>query len=122
MVKDGNRALVDVGNADGEPSRAGSRLIADGKPAGDLEVSVVTPAQYAARVKRQAGVDVLVMREGGDVLANTLPGRGEGDRSRRGTALATIDDQRYRTLRVHEARLPRRAREDRGARARAPPR
>ena len=95
VVKDGNRALVDVGNAAASlPGKLA--LIADGKPAGDLEVSVVTPEQYAARVKRQAGVDVLVMREGGDVLANTLPGA-EKATIPQGTSLVTIDDQRYRT-------------------------
>jgi len=95
VVKGGNRALVDVGNAAANlPGNL--TLIADGKKAGDLEVSVVTPAQYAARVKRQTGLEVMVMREGGDVLANTLPGA-EKANIPAGTSLTTIDDKRYRT-------------------------
>jgi diguanylate cyclase (GGDEF)-like protein len=95
VVKGGNRALVDVGNAAANlPGNL--TLIADGKKAGDLEVSVVTPAQYAARVKRQTGLEVMVMREGGDVLANTLPGA-EKANIPPGTSLTTIDDKRYRT-------------------------
>ena len=95
VVKGGNRALVDVGNAAANlPGKLG--LIADGKKAGDLEVSVVTPAEYAARVKRQTGLEVMVMREGGDVLANTLPGA-EKANIPQGKALTTIDGERYRT-------------------------
>ena len=95
VVKGGNRALVDVGNAAANlPGNL--TLIADGKKAGDLEVSVVTPAQYAARVKRQTGLEVMVMREGGDVLANTLPGA-EKANIPQGTSLTTIDGERYRT-------------------------
>ena len=95
VVKGGNRALVDVGNAAANlPGNL--TLIADGKKAGDLEVSVVTPAQYAARVKRQTGLEVMVMREGGDVLANTLPGA-EKANIPQGKALTTIDGERYRT-------------------------
>ena len=95
VVKGGNRALVDVGNAAANlPGNL--TLIADGKKAGDLEVSVVTPAEYAARVKRQTGLEVMVMREGGDVLANTLPGA-EKANIPQGKALTTIDGERYRT-------------------------
>jgi diguanylate cyclase (GGDEF)-like protein len=95
VVKGGNRALVDVGNAAANlPGNL--TLIADGKKAGDLEVSVVTPAEYAARVKRQTGLEVMVMREGGDVLANTLPGA-EKANIPQGTSLTTIDGERYRT-------------------------
>jgi diguanylate cyclase (GGDEF)-like protein len=96
VVKGGNRALVDVGNAAANlPGNL--KLVADGKPAGDLEVSVITPAQYAARVKRQTGLEVLVMREGGDVLANTLPGA-EKVRIPARRSLVTVNGERYRTV------------------------
>ena len=95
VVKGGNRALVDVGNA--AANLPGSLdLVADGKPAGDLEVSVITPAQYAAQVKRQAGLEVMVMREGGAVLANTLPGAEKADIPV-GRSLTTIRGKRYRS-------------------------
>jgi diguanylate cyclase (GGDEF)-like protein len=96
VVRGGNRALVDVGN--GAANLPGNlKLVADGKPAGDLEVSVTTPAQYAAQVKRQTGLEVMVMREGGDVLANTLPGA-DTARIPEGKSFATIGDERYRTF------------------------
>ena len=95
VVKGGNRALVDVGNAAANlPGNLD--LVADGKSAGDLEVSVVTPAQYAAQVKRQAGLEVMVMREGGDVLANMLPGTEKADIPL-GRSLTTINGKRYRS-------------------------
>jgi diguanylate cyclase (GGDEF)-like protein len=37
-------------------------------------VSVVTPAAYARAVKRTTGLEVVLMREGGEVLFKTLPG------------------------------------------------
>src|SRR3954463_1068480 len=69
-----NRVLMDVGNAAATfPGRV--RLV----PArfGALEVSVITPAQYAREVKRTTGLDVAVTREGGETLFSTLPGAGK---------------------------------------------
>ena len=59
IVRNGNRALVDVGNAAANLP-ASLALVADGKKRfGELEVSDITPGEFAARVKRQTGLEVL---------------------------------------------------------------
>jgi diguanylate cyclase (GGDEF)-like protein len=90
-----NRAIVDIGNA--AANLPGTiKLVADKKPMGELQVSVITPAEYAAQVERETGSEVLVMREGGDVLANTLAGA-EKASIRDGKGFATVDGRPYRT-------------------------
>jgi diguanylate cyclase (GGDEF)-like protein len=92
----GNRALVDVGNA--SANLPASIDLVDGKRRfGELEVSAITPEAYVARVKRTTGLDALVMREGGDVLANTLPGAGRASIPVGKQAFANIGGRKYRT-------------------------
>jgi diguanylate cyclase (GGDEF)-like protein len=93
-----NRAIVDVGAASATfPSRIN---LVDGKRRfGSLEVAATTPGQYANEVKRATGLDVVVMREGGDVLASTLPAANDvpvpvGQKG----GHATVDGKPYRTF------------------------
>jgi len=91
-----NRVLMDVGNAAATfPGRV--RLV----PArfGALEVSVITPAQYAREVKRTTGLDVAVTREGGETLFSTLPGAGKvAVPLRRDGGQATVNGRKYKTF------------------------
>ncbi len=96
IVRNGNRALVDVGNASANLP-ASLALVAGKKRFGELEVSDITPGEFAARVKRQTGLEVLVMRERGDVLANTLAGAEKANIPERRQSFATIGGKRYRT-------------------------
>jgi diguanylate cyclase (GGDEF)-like protein len=73
VVRGTNRALVDVGKASAT-FPASIRLVDGRRQFGSLETSVITPAAYARSVKRTTGLDVLLMREGGEVLTSTLPG------------------------------------------------
>jgi HAMP domain-containing protein len=92
----GNRALVDVGNA--SANLPASIDLVDGKRRfGELEVSAITPRQYVERVRRTTGLDALVMREGGDVLATTLPAAARANIPVGKQAFAKIGGRKYRT-------------------------
>jgi diguanylate cyclase (GGDEF)-like protein len=92
----GNRALVDVGNA--AANLPASIDLVDGKRRfGELEVSTITPQQYVDRVKRTTRLEALVMREGGDVLASSLPGAEKVDIPVGKQAFANLDGRKYRT-------------------------
>jgi diguanylate cyclase (GGDEF)-like protein len=92
-----NRALVDVGNARAT-FPATIKLVDGPRRFGSLEVSVVTPSSYADQVKRTTGLEVVVMRDGGEVLKSTLPGAENVNVPvRRTGSLATVDGQEYRT-------------------------
>ncbi len=98
VVRGTNRALVDVGRASAT-FPASIRLVDGSRQFGSLETSVITPTAYARSVKRTTGLEVLLMREGGEVLSSTLPGAEkvavpvtpQGGH-------ATIDGQKYRTF------------------------
>jgi diguanylate cyclase (GGDEF)-like protein len=93
-----NRALVDVGDASAT-FPATIKLVDGDRRFGDLEVSVTTPRGYAAAVKRATGLDVVVRREGGELLAGTLPGAESLDVPVRDKgSLAKIDGKEYRTF------------------------
>jgi diguanylate cyclase (GGDEF)-like protein len=96
IAKGANRAVVDVGNAAANlPAKI---TLVDGKRRfGRLEVSVITPRQYALAVKRTTGLEVIVMREGGEVLANTLPGAERTSIPEGKVSFADIGGERYRT-------------------------
>jgi diguanylate cyclase (GGDEF)-like protein len=96
VVRGTNRALVDVGNA-AATFPASIKLVP--RQFGQLEVSVVTPAAYARDVQRTTGLDVVVMREGGEVLFNTLPGAEKvaAPLTKEG-GHATINGRKYRTF------------------------
>src|SRR3954451_24800531 len=93
-----NRAIVDVGNA-AATFPATINLIDEGKKRfGALEVSTITPTEYAREVKRTTGLDVVVSREGGEVLTSTLPGAADATVPvKRDGSSATVNGQRYRT-------------------------
>jgi diguanylate cyclase (GGDEF)-like protein len=98
VVRGTNRALVDVGTA-AATFPASIRLVDGRRQFGRLEVSTVTPASYARAVRRNTGLEVVVMREGGEVLYTTLPGAArvaipEGRKGGR----ATVDGRKYRTF------------------------
>jgi diguanylate cyclase (GGDEF)-like protein len=97
VARGANRALVDVGNLSATfPAKL--NLIGGGRrPAGRLEVSEITPAQYARRVKQVTGLEVVLMREGGDVLVNTLPGAGRVKIPEDKQGLVEIRGREYRT-------------------------
>ena len=98
VVRGTNRALVDVGNASAT-FPASIRLVDGSRQFGSLETSVTTPAAYARSVKRTTGLDVLLMREGGEVLSSTLPGAEKvavPETPQGGHA--TIDGRKYRTF------------------------
>jgi diguanylate cyclase (GGDEF)-like protein len=93
-----NRAIVDVGNA--AATFPATINLVDGKERfGALEVATTTPGAFANRLKRTTGLDAVVMREGGEVLASTLPGAEKvdvpGDEK---PHFGTIDGRKYRTL------------------------
>jgi diguanylate cyclase (GGDEF)-like protein len=91
------RALVDVGAA--AATFPASIELVDGRERfGSLEVSVITPAAYARAVKRATGLDVVVMRDGGEELASTLPGAEKVNvPTRREGGKAKIGGRSYRT-------------------------
>jgi diguanylate cyclase (GGDEF)-like protein len=98
VVRGTNRALVDVGRASAT-FPASIRLVDGRRQFGSLETSVITPAAYARSVKRTTGLDVLLMREGGEVLASTLPGAAKvavPETPQGGHA--TINGRKYRTF------------------------
>src|SRR4051812_15466110 len=98
VAKGTNRAIVDVGNA-AATFPATINLVDGKKRFGTLEVSTTTPAEYARQVKRATGLETVVSREGGEVLASTLrdaenvsvPVRDE-------PGFATVNGRKYRTL------------------------
>ena len=92
-----NRALVDVG-VGSATFPAAIRLVDGRQRFGSLEVSVITPRAYANEVKRTTGLDVLVMRDGGEELASTLPGADKVDvPTRRAGGRAKVGGRSYRT-------------------------
>ena len=72
IARGANRAIVDVGGASANLPAKLRLEVAKGRSPGRLEVSVVTPREYADRVKGATGLDVLLIREGGGLLASTL--------------------------------------------------
>jgi diguanylate cyclase (GGDEF)-like protein len=94
-----NRALVDVGNA-AATFPAAISLVDSKRRFGTLEVAVATPSSYAADVKRTTGLDVVVRREGGEVLESTLPGAENVDvpAAPNEAGSARIRGRSYRTL------------------------
>jgi diguanylate cyclase (GGDEF)-like protein len=76
IARGANRAVVDVGRASSTFPAKLTLLGERNRSFGRLEVSVVTPRAYAGEVKRVTGLDAVLMREGGSVLASTLPGAG----------------------------------------------
>jgi len=92
-----NRALVDVGNA-AATFPAAIALVDGRRRFGRLEVSTMTPGAYANQVKRTTGLETVVAREGGEVLASTLPGGEKVDVPVSNKAgFATVNGRRYRT-------------------------
>jgi len=92
-----NRALVDVGNA-AATFPATINLVDGGHRFGRLEVSTATPREYANQVKRTTGLETVVSREGGEVLASTLPGAAKVDvPETRKASFATVNGRKYRT-------------------------
>ena len=76
VARGANRAVVDVGNVAATFPAKHRLEVRKGSSPGRLEVSAVTPRAYVNRVKRATGLDVVLMRPGGGVLAATLPGAG----------------------------------------------
>jgi diguanylate cyclase (GGDEF)-like protein len=74
VARGANRAVVDVGRVTATFPAKVTLLDEGNRNFGRLEVSVVTPTQYAREVKRVTGLDAVLMREGGEVLASTLAG------------------------------------------------
>src|SRR4051794_21402941 len=98
VAKGTNRAIVDVGIA-AATFPATINLVDGRKRFGTLEVSTITPAEYAGQVKRATGLETVVSREGGEVLASTL--RGAEDVNvpvRDEPGFATVNGRKYRTL------------------------
>jgi diguanylate cyclase (GGDEF)-like protein len=92
-----NRALVDVGNA-AATFPAAIALVDGRRRFGRLEVSTMTPGAYANQVKRTTGLETVVARDGGEVLASTLPGGEKVDVPVSNKAgFATVNGRRYRT-------------------------
>jgi len=98
VVRGTNRALVDVGTASAT-FPASIKLVDGRRQFGSLETSVITPGEYARSVQRTTGLEVLLMREGGEVLTSTLPGAQKVDvpETPQG-GHATIDGRKYRTF------------------------
>ncbi|MEA2178247.1 MAG: hypothetical protein QOG77_1544 [Solirubrobacteraceae bacterium] len=76
IARGANRAVVDVGRASATFPAKLTLLDERDRNFGRLEVSVITPSGYASEVKRVTGLDAVLMREGGSVLASTLRGAG----------------------------------------------
>ena len=101
IARGGNRAVVDVGDA--AANLPAQIELVDGKRRfGELEVSEITPQEFADQVKRETGLEVMVMREGGDALASTLPGAENARIPERKPGFATINGKRYRTYAFSE--------------------
>jgi diguanylate cyclase (GGDEF)-like protein len=79
VARNTNRAVVDVGDASATFPASITLEVRKGRSPGKLQVSAVTPRAYVDRVKRATGLDVLLRRPGGGVLASTLPGAGTVD-------------------------------------------
>jgi diguanylate cyclase (GGDEF)-like protein len=97
VVRGANRAIVDVGNASATFPGTVRLLDEDRRSFGRLQVSVVTPSAYVERVKRLTGLEVVIMRLGGGVLASTVPGAGRAEIPDR-TGEVRIGDTEYRTF------------------------
>jgi diguanylate cyclase (GGDEF)-like protein len=97
IARGANRAVVDVGNASATFPGTVKLLGENRRNFGRLQVSVVSPSGYAQRVKRLTGLEVVVMRLGGDVLASTLRGAGRADIPDN-TGEVRIGDTEYRTF------------------------
>jgi diguanylate cyclase (GGDEF)-like protein len=69
-----NRAVVDVGDATATFPATIKLEVRKGRSPGRLEVSAVTPRAYVDRVKRATGLEVMLRRPDGSVIASTLPG------------------------------------------------
>jgi diguanylate cyclase (GGDEF)-like protein len=92
-----NRALVDVGDANAT-FPAPIELVDGKRHFGTLQTSVITPAEYANEVKRVTGLEAVVMRDGGEVLAQTRPGFSKVDAPvRRQGGHASVGGRSYRT-------------------------
>jgi diguanylate cyclase (GGDEF)-like protein len=100
LARGANRAIVDVGNASATFPAKLRLEVARGRSAGRLEVSTITPGQYVTRVKRATGLDIMLMREGGGVLANTLPGAESATIPENKKGEARIDGREYVTYAV----------------------
>jgi diguanylate cyclase (GGDEF)-like protein len=96
IARGANRAVVDVGNASATFPAKVTLLDENRRNFGRLEVSAVTPAQYAREIKRVTGLDAMLMREGGDVLASTLRGAGDANIPDQPGSVE-IDGRSYRT-------------------------
>jgi diguanylate cyclase (GGDEF)-like protein len=96
IARGANRAVVDVGNASATFPGTVRLLDENRRSFGRLQVSVITPTAYARRVKQLTGLDVMLMRVGGDVLTSTLRGAGRADIPA-GTSEVEIGDTEYRT-------------------------
>jgi diguanylate cyclase (GGDEF)-like protein len=97
VARDTNRAVVDVGVASATFPGTIQLLDEDRRSFGRLQTSVITPSAYASRVKRLTGLEVMLMRVGGAVLASTLRGAGRADIPD-GTGEVTVGDTEYRTF------------------------
>jgi diguanylate cyclase (GGDEF)-like protein len=97
VARDTNRAVVDIGVASATFPGTIQLLDEDRRSFGRLQTSVITPSAYASRVKRLTGLEVMLMRVGGAVLASTLRGAGRADIPD-GTGEVTVGDTEYRTF------------------------
>jgi diguanylate cyclase (GGDEF)-like protein len=97
IARGANRAVVDVGQASATFPGTVRLLDDDRRSFGRLQVSVITPVAYAQRVKRLTGLEVVVIRVGGDVLASTLRGAGRAEIPD-STGEVRIGDTEYRTF------------------------
>jgi diguanylate cyclase (GGDEF)-like protein len=96
IARGANRAVVDVGRASATFPAKLTLLDERDRNFGRLEVSVITPTEYANEVKRVTGLDAVLMREGGSLLASTLPGAGRAEIPD-GPGSIRIGDMDYRT-------------------------
>ncbi len=96
VIARGNRALVDVGNVAATFPATLTLVDENGRNFGRLQVGVETPTGYAGRVNRITELETVVSREGGGVLASTLPGAGRVEISDE-PGSATVGGDEYRT-------------------------
>jgi diguanylate cyclase (GGDEF)-like protein len=96
VIARGNRALVDVGNAAATFPATLTLVDENGRNFGRLQVSVETPSGYASEVNRIAELEVVVARDGGNVLASTLPGAGRVEIAD-DPGSVTVGEREYRT-------------------------
>jgi diguanylate cyclase (GGDEF)-like protein len=97
IARRGNRAIVDVGNTSATLPGTVRLLDEDRRSFGRLQVAVITSSAYARRVKRLTGLEVMIMRLGGGVLASTLRGAGRAEVPDR-TGEVRVGDTEYRTF------------------------